>query len=128
MRCVTILADIKESIFSDLNNLTVVTTTSPKYETQFGFTQDEVTKALKQYGMEDEQQKVKEWYDGFSFGEQRDIYNPWSITCFLEEKKYKPYWANTSSNGLINRLIQKGNAQIKSTMEDLLYKREFISQ
>lgn len=118
----------KESIFSDLNNLTVVTTTSPKYETQFGFTQDEVTKALQQYDLEEEQQKVKEWYDGFSFGNQTDIYNPWSITCFLEEKRYKPYWANTSSNGLISKLIREGNVQIKSTMEDLLYGKKFITE
>ena len=118
----------KESIFSDLNNLTVVTTTSSKYETQFGFTQDEVTKSLKQYDLYDEQQKVKEWYDGFSFGNQTDIYNPWSITCFLEEKRYKPYWANTSSNGLVSKLIREGNAQIKATMEDLLYGKEFITE
>ena len=118
----------KESIFSDLNNLTVVTTTSSKYETQFGFTQEEVTKALKQYDLFEKQQKVKEWYDGFSFGHQTDIYNPWSITCFLEEKRYKPYWANTSSNGLVSKLIREGNVQIKSTMEDLLYGKEFITE
>lgn len=118
----------KESIFSDLNNLVVVTTTSEKYETQFGFTQEEVTKALKQYDLVDEKQKVKEWYDGFSFGNQREIYNPWSITCFLEERIYKPYWANTSSNGLVSQLIKEGNVKIKSIMEDLLYGKEFITE
>lgn len=76
----------KESIFSDLNNLTVVTTTSEKYSTQFGFTQDEVSGALKEYGLESQKEKVKYWYDVFSFGSQREIYNTWSITCFLEEK------------------------------------------
>ena len=118
----------KESIFSDLNNLVVVTTTSEKYETQFGFTQGEVTKALEQYDLANEKQRVKEWYDGFSFGRQKDIYNPWSITCFLEEKIYRPYWANTSSNGLVSRLIKEGTIQIKSIMEDLLYGKEFITE
>lgn len=118
----------KESIFSDLNNLVVVTTTSEKYETQFGFTQEEVIKALEQYDLANEKEKVKEWYDGFSFGKQKDIYNPWSITCFLEEKIYKPYWANTSSNGLVSELIKEGTVQIKSIMEDLLYGKEFITE
>lgn len=95
----------KESIFSDLNNLTVVTTTSEKYSTQFGFTQEELFQVLKSYGLEKEMGKVKYWYDGFSFGNQTEIYNPWSITCFLEERKFKPYWANTSSNEMITALI-----------------------
>lgn len=77
----------KESIFSDLNNLTVVTTTSEKYSMQFGFTQDEVSHALEEYGLEAQKEKVKYWYDGFSFGNQKEMYNPWSITCFLEERK-----------------------------------------
>ncbi len=110
----------KESIFSDLNNLTVVTTTSEKYCTRFGFTEEEVFRALDQMGMSDRREDVKQWYDGFTFGSQRDVYNPWSITNFLEEKELKPYWANSSSNRLINLLIQQGNAQTKTIMEDLM--------
>ena len=110
----------KESIFSDLNNLTVVTTTSEKYCTQFGFTEDEVFQALDQMGMSERKADVKQWYDGFTFGSQRDVYNPWSITNFLEEKELKPYWANSSSNRLVNLLIREGNAQTKTIMEDLM--------
>ena len=110
----------KESIFSDLNNLTVVTTTSEKYCTRFGFTEEEVFQALDQMGMWERKGDVKQWYDGFTFGSQRDVYNPWSITNFLEEKELKPYWANSSSNRLVNLLIREGNAQTKTIMEDLM--------
>lgn len=110
----------KESIFSDLNNLTVVTTTSEKYCTRFGFTEEEVFQALDLMGMPERKEDVREWYDGFTFGSQRDVYNPWSITNFLEEKELKPYWANSSSNHLINLLIRQGNAQTKTIVEDLM--------
>ena len=110
----------KESIFSDLNNLTVITTTSERYMEFFGFTEPEVFEALDSFGMGEQKAAVKQWYDGFTFGIQRDIYNPWSITNFLKEKQLRPYWADTSSNGLINRLIQKAPAEIKSSMEELL--------
>ncbi len=110
----------KESIFSDLNNLEVVTTTSEKYESSFGFTQEEVWEALKEYGAYDKRQKVKDWYDGFTFGKRQDIYNPWSILNFLDKKRLSMYWANTSSNGLINRLIKRGNRDIKMGLESLL--------
>ncbi len=110
----------RESIFSDLNNLTVVTTTSEKYCTQFGFTEEEVFRALDLMGMPERREDVKQWYDGFTFGSQRDIYNPWSITNFLEEKELKPYWANSSSNRLVSLLIRQGNPQTKTIMEDLM--------
>lgn len=110
----------KESIFSDLNNLTVVTTTSEQYRTRFGFTEDEVFGALENQGMPERKEEVKKWYDGFTFGSQNDVYNPWSITNFLKEKVYKPYWANTSSNGLINLLIRQGDAEMKMIVEGLL--------
>ncbi len=110
----------KESIFSELNNLEVVTTTSQKYCGQFGFTQEEVFHALDLYGISGEKENVKKWYDGFTFGSLTDIYNPWSITCFLENRLYKPYWANSSSNRLVSGLIQQGSPQIKMMMEDLL--------
>ena len=110
----------KESIFSDLNNLRVVTTTSDMYADCFGFTEEEVFSALDDYGMGDRKEEVKKWYDGFTFGEKKDIYNPWSITNYLEERKLYPYWASTSSNGLVNRLIRMSSADVKEKMEDLL--------
>lgn len=118
----------KESIFSDLNNLEVVTTTSEKYTTSFGFTEKETFEALEQAGLGAEQQKVKQWYDGFTFGSQRDMYNPWSIVSFLNKKgRYETYWANTSSNRLVNSLIQRGNSEIKKTMEALLRGNSFLA-
>ena len=116
----------KESIFSDLNNLAVVTTTSDRYSTAFGFTQEEVFKSLDDMGLVERRDDVKRWYDGFVFGEHRDIYNPWSITNFLKEKKLRPYWAFTSSNGLVSRLIQTAPPDIKQMMEDLISGREIV--
>lgn len=116
----------KESIFSDLNNLAVVTTTSDRYSTAFGFTQEEVFKSLDDMGLGERRDDVKRWYDGFVFGEHRDIYNPWSITNFLKEKKLRPYWASTSSNGLVSRLIQTAPPDIKQMMEDLISGREIV--
>ena len=110
----------KESIFSDLNNLVVVTTTSNQYNTAFGFTEEEVFTALDEQGISDEKEKVKEWYDGFTFGNKKDIYNPWSIINYLKFKKYETYWADSSSNGLVNELIRTGSAEIKNTMETLM--------
>lgn len=110
----------KESVFSDLNNPEVVTTTSNKYATAFGFTEEEVFWALEEAGMAKEREQVKEWYNGFTFGTHTDIYNPWSITKFLDSGKYELHWADTSSNGLINKLIQKSSADIKMDMEELL--------
>lgn len=118
----------KESIFSDLNNLTVITTTSEQYADCFGFTETEVFDALEKYGMSDRQGEVQTWYDGFSFGNKKDIYNPWSITCFLKEKKLRPYWANTSSNQLVGKLVREGSAQIKMVMEDLLAGKSFQTE
>lgn len=110
----------KESVFSDLNNLEVVTTTSEKYETAFGFTGQEVREALAEYGFSGQMAKVKSWYDGFTFGNRRDIYNPWSILNFLDKGRLSAYWANTSSNSLVGRLIREGGKNVKMIMEDLL--------
>ena len=110
----------KESVFSDLNNLEVVTTTSNKYATSFGFTEEEVFAALDACGKGAEKEKVKDWYDGFVFGKHRDIYNPWSILNFLDKGKYTAYWANTSSNSLVGKLIREGDRRIKLTFERLL--------
>ncbi len=110
----------KESIFSDLNNLEVVTTTSDKYSDCFGFTEEEVFAALKEYGLSYREQQIKDWYDGFSFGKRKDIYNPWSVINFLDKRKTACYWANTSSNSLVNKLIREGNPEVKKTFEHLL--------
>lgn len=110
----------KESVFSDLNNLNVVTTTSKEYETSFGFTESEVFDALDSYGLSDKKQEVKMWYDGFVFGTQPDVYNPWSITNYLDKKVLRPYWAATSSNNLVNAIIQKSSANIKTMLEKLI--------
>ena len=110
----------RESIFSDPNNLEVVTTLSPKYTTAFGFTEQEVFNALDEFGLSEQKGEVKAWYDGFVFGEQKDIYNPWSIINYLNKKKIALYWAESSSNGLINNLIQKGSSYIKKMLETLI--------
>ena len=110
----------KESIFSDLNNLKVVTTTSDKYAECFGFTEDEDFAALDEFGLSGKRQKVKEWYDGFSFGNKKDIYNPWSIINFLSERKVGTYWANTSANGLVEKLLRESKPNEKQIFEDLL--------
>ncbi len=110
----------KESVFSDLNNLEVVTATSKKYADCFGFTEAEVFSALEEYGMVDQKKQVKHWYDGFTFGKQSDIYNPWSVINFLDKGKVGAYWANTSSNGLVGKLIREGSPEVKKTFERLV--------
>ena len=110
----------KESIFSDLNNLRVISTTSDNYADSFGFTEEEVFAALDEFGMSDQKQLVKDWYDGFMFGSRKDIYNPWSIINFLVEKKVGAYWANTSSNSLVGKLVREGSRKVKETFERLL--------
>ena len=110
----------KESIFSDLNNLKVVTTTSDEYAASFGFTEKEVFAALEECGLSEEKEEVKRWYDGFIFGCHKDIYNPWSILNFLDTGKYGTYWANTSSNSLVGKLLQEGDRRTKEKFEALL--------
>ncbi len=111
----------KESIFSDLNNLNVVTTTSEEYAVSFGFTEEEVFGILERVGLGEEKAQVKHWYDGFTFGSHTDIYNPWSITSFVKNNgKYSAYWTNTSSNRLLQSLVQTGKAEMKKTVETLI--------
>ena len=110
----------KESMFSDLNNLEVITTTSEKYADCFGFTEEEVFSALEEYGLSGQRQQVKDWYDGFVFGSRRDIYNPWSIINFLDKKRVGAYWVNTSSNRLVSKLLRGGNSNAKKDFERLL--------
>ncbi len=119
----------KESIFSDLNNLEIVTTTSQKYATAFGFTETEVFQALENAGLGKEKWNVRKWYDGFVFGNVSDIYNPWSIVSFISKNgRYDTYWSNTSGNGLINSLIQKGNSVTKQMVEELLQEKSIRVQ
>ena len=112
----------KESIFSDLNNLKVVTTTSDEYGTVFGFTEEEVFAAMDEYGMDGQKEKdrIKNWYDGFIFGKWKDIYNPWSILNYLDTGRVGTYWANTSSNSLAGKLIREGSRAVKEAFESLL--------
>jgi len=109
----------KESIFSDLNNLKVVTSTSNEYADCFGFTEEEVFAGMDECGYAD-RQLVKYWYDGFAFGDKTDIYNPWSILNYLDTGNIKTYWANTSSNSLVGKLIREGNKSIKTSFEGLM--------
>lgn len=117
----------KESIFSDLNNLKVVTTTSEEYADAFGFTETEVFTALDEFGLSEKREEVKKWYDGFSFGELRDIYNPWSVINYLDTKKAGLYWVNTSSNRLVGKLLREGNREIKKAFEGLLAGEHLIT-
>ena len=109
----------KESLFSDLNNLKVITMTSNNYASCFGFTEEEVFEAMDEFGMTNKEE-VKQWYDGFTIGNLTDIYNPWSIINFLDEGCLKTFWANTSSNGLVSNLLRKGSREIKMQFERLL--------
>lgn len=118
----------KESVFSDLNNLKVITTTSDEYSDSFGFTEEEVFSALDEYGMTDKKKIVKEWYDGFTFGTCTDLYNPWSILNYLDTRKLGAYWANTSSNSLIDKLIRSGNVSVKEDFETLLQGKYLVKQ
>ena len=118
----------KESIFSDLNNLEVITTTSHRYEDAFGFTEKEVFSSLDEFGMSEDKTDVKRWYDGFTFGERTDIYNPWSIINYLVKGKLAAYWANTSSNSLIGQLIREGNKDVKLSFEKLLAGESLVTE
>ena len=118
----------KESIFSDLNHLKVVTTTSDEYADCFGFTEEEVFDALDELGMSERRADVKRWYDGFTFGNKKDIYNPWSIINFLDTGKLRAYWANTSSNSLVSKLIQEGSKDVKISFEKLFAGEELITK
>ncbi len=117
----------KESIFSDLNNLEIVTTTSEKYADVFGFTEEEVFEALEEFGLSDKRMNVKTWYDGFTFGSISDIYNPWSIINYLDKKKIGAYWANSSSNSLVGKLIREGSKEVKKSFEGLLMGQNLVT-
>ena len=109
----------KESIFSDFNHVSIVSTLSKQYETSIGFTEEEVLAAMDEYGLT-EKEKVKFWYDGFTFGNHSAMYNPWSIINYLKYQEFKPYWANTSSNGLVSLVLRQASPELKMEMERLL--------
>ncbi len=120
---------LRDALFTGMNNLEVITTTSDEYSTAFGFTEKEVFDALDTMGLGSEKEEVKKWYDGFTFGSHTDIYNPWSISSFIRQNgKYENYWADTSSNGLVNSLMQTGVPGIKQTMETLLQGKSFEAE
>ena len=101
-----IIRVIKAGIFSDLNNLSTYTILSDDYTDSYGLTEEEVEKSLKDYGLEYEISKVKDWYDGYRFGDS-EVYNPWSILNFLQDKELRAYWVDTSGNDLINDVLKK---------------------
>jgi hypothetical protein len=117
-----ILRISKESIFSDLNNFAVFTTLNDKYSEQFGMTEKEVWDALDYYGLESYKEGVKDWYNGYVFGNTEGIYNPWSVLNFLDSYKegLRPHWVNTSSNLLVKKLLTNSDSMAKNDLERLL--------
>ena len=118
-----ILRVAKEGIFSGLNNLSVYTVLDEKYSSSFGLTQEEVEQALEYYDLKDNFQEVKEWYDGYLFG-NTEIYNPWSIINYLSKEKIAAYWVNTSNNFLVYDLLEKANISIFEELEKIFQGKE----
>ena len=121
-----IIRVIKAGIFSDLNNLSTYTILSDVYTDSYGLTEEEVEKSLKYYGIEQEISNVKDWYDGYKFGDS-EVYNPWSILNFLQYKELRAYWVDTSGNDLIKDVLKKIT---KNTIEALerLFNGEGLKQ
>mgnify|MGYP005755200479 CR=1 FL=1 len=115
----------KESIFTGLNNLNVMTISDPYFCDSFGFTEDEVTKLLDYYGLDDFHDTVRDWYDGYQFGDT-SVYCPWDVIKYtqilLKDKYAEPenYWANTSGHDLIRRLLKKANQSTRNDVEQLI--------
>ena len=108
----------KESIFSELNNFLVYTVLSKKYSPYFGLTTEETRQALQDYG-EELSEEIRSYYDGYMFGEI-NMYNPWSILCYLNEHELRPYWINTSTNALVRELIPKASRDFLTAFEELI--------
>ncbi|WP_304178475.1 AAA family ATPase [Leptotrichia trevisanii] len=113
-----ILRIAKEGIFSGLNNLRVNNIFSERYSEYYGLTENEIVEAVKYYGLEYEIDDVRDWYDGYQFGNS-EIYNPWSIINFLDEKKLKAYWVGVSGNKLIDEMLDNGNSELYDDLEKL---------
>ena len=115
----------KESIFTGLNNLNVVSITDDTFAEHFGFTQEEVVQLLRDYGLEGNLETVRKWYDGYQFGET-EVYNPWSVinyvySCYKDKQAFaKPYWSNTSSNSIVKNLIDHADISVKQEIERLI--------
>ena len=113
-----IIRVIKAGIFSDLNNLKVYSILEKEYSDFYGFTQEEVEKALKDFNIEYELPEVKAWYDGYRFGNS-DVYNPWSILNFIQSEELRPYWIETSGNFLINDILKNVSTETIEILEHL---------
>ena len=118
----------KQSLFSDFNNPKIVTTTVNKYTDACGFTQEEMEDIFVEYDIADQKDKIKDYYDGYIFGKRQNIYNPWSISLFLDSMELKPYWVATSSDKLLTQYIRRGNASVKCKMESLLDNKTITTQ
>lgn len=110
----------KESIFSGFNNLKVCSVIHNDFADKFGFTENEVEEILDYYGADAKMGDVKEWYNGYLFGDDRIIYNPWSILSYVDNKKLQPYWVNTSSNDIIRDVLTKTESGVKKKIEILM--------
>ena len=113
----------KESIFSGANNFDVYTVLNDEFADDFGITSEEMDKVIEDFGVEEEKEEIKKWYDGYRIGNVEGIYNPWSVLNYLAKKELKPYWVNTSSNDLI-KLTIKNSMTVKEKMERLLKDEE----
>ena len=113
----------KESIFSGANNFDVYTVLDNEFADDFGITEEEMDKIIKDFNIQEEKEEIKKWYDGYKIGEVEGIYNPWSIINYLNKKVLMPYWVNTSSNDLI-KLVLKNSSTIKEKIERLLKDEE----
>lgn len=110
----------RDSVLSDLNHMKVVTTTSEEYDDVFGFTEEEVFAGMDAQGLGERKEEVKDWYGGFQFGRQKDMYNPWSVLNYMDTRDVKTYWANSGVNSLIGRLLRQGSREVKESLERLL--------
>ena len=113
----------KESIFSGANNFDVYTVLDDEFSDDFGITEEEMEKAIQDFGIEEDRKEIKKWYDGYRIGNTEGIYNPWSILNYLKNKQLMQYWVNTSSNDLI-KLVLKNSSTVKEKMERLLKDEE----
>ena len=115
----------KESIFTGLNNLEIISIMNTNYAEYFGFTQEEVECMLSYYGIEEKKEEAKKWYDGYFFG-NTEVYNPWSVINYVKAASAdhgafpKPYWANTSSNSIVRELVERADSSVKQEMEELI--------
>lgn len=115
----------KESIFTGLNNLNVISIVNKNYAEHFGFLQSEVDQMLQYYGLEEKKQELKDWYDGYLFGDM-EVYNPWSVINYVDNGRQgglqfpKPYWSNTSSNSIVRELVERADSSVKQQIEGLI--------